>query len=541
MLYCIGKFIRKRKLSDLGFDNFFGFDIIMIEDRRGVVMKIRKSIFIVLALVGFLFLPSRVQALDLKLTYNEKLQKCFDDLSVLPSYDNNGEIDGLLYLDSNGITKQDLNNKIVYDGKEKDVYTVDVSTIRSSNSDGYMVEGEADLLITAYNDDDSELFKTQYGGDGVDYGIMGMKSYNNKGVHDGYLVFFLTNSSEFTDVLSYFMLKIDLNGNVRWEKNINEFIRGTVLFTKNKMAFAVEKTDDSYSVLSITNIYENEVILNVDTGIFINNINYSYDKNGKIDGFVVVGYVYSNGYTAEIIKYDFEGNEIFRSSYDKTDAGTIYYDVISSYLPDGSYDGYIVTGVTADAEGTKTVILKYDYTGKKNVEMVYSQGTFGGKVFNNYDVNKKQNGYLMFFSQTKDFMAMKVQESIDTYDITVCKDLMVAKYTYDNYPVVKENSEEGTISVKSDAYPGEVVKINVTVKEGYSLKRIIVKDENGNEIEVNGDGTFIMPEGKVTVSAIYNRIVNPDTVSACYIVLGIILVIALGSTIVMREKNKEKV
>lgn len=30
MLWCIGKFIRKRKLSDLGFDNFFYFDIIVL-------------------------------------------------------------------------------------------------------------------------------------------------------------------------------------------------------------------------------------------------------------------------------------------------------------------------------------------------------------------------------------------------------------------------------------------------------------------------------------------------------------------------------
>ena len=500
-------------------------------------MKMKRYIFILMALIGALVLPSRVQALDLKLTYNEKLQNCFDDLAVLPSYDNNGEIDGLLYIDSNGITKQDLNNKIVYDGKEKDVYTVDVSTIRASNSDGYMVEGEADLLITAYNDDDSELFETQYGGDGIDYGIMGMKSYNNKGVHDGYLVLFLTNSSEFTDALSFFMLKIDLNGNVRWEKNINEFTRNVLLFTKNKTAFSVTNPDDS--VLYITNVNTNETVLNINTGISINNINYSYDKNGKTDGFVVVGFVNSDGYTAEIIKYDFEGNEIFRSSYDKTDTWAIYYDVISSYLPDGSFDGYIVTGVTADAEGRKTVILKYDYTGKKNWEIVYSQGTFGGKVFNNYDVNKKQNGYLMFFNSNQDFIPRRIQESVDTYDITICEDLMVAKYTYDNYPVVKENSEEGIISVKSDAYPGEVVKVNVTVKEGYSLKRIIVKDETGKEIEVNSDGTFVMPEGKVTVSAIYKRITNPDTVSAAYMVLGVVLLIAVGSLIVVKQKDNK--
>ena len=82
----------------------------------------------------------------------------------------------------------------------------------------------------------------------------------------------------------------------------------------------------------------------------------------------------------------------------------------------------------------------------------------------------------------------------------------VLKYTYDIFPVAKEETSGGTITVKSDAYPGEMVKVKVLVKEGYSLARIIVKDESGKEIEVNSDGTFVMPEGKVTVSAIYKRV-----------------------------------
>ena len=84
---------------------------------------------------------------------------------------------------------------------------------------------------------------------------------------------------------------------------------------------------------------------------------------------------------------------------------------------------------------------------------------------------------------------------------------------------------------------GDTIKVKVTTKEGYVLKRIVVMDESGKEIEVTADGTFIMPEGKVTVTAIYNKITNPETVSACYIVLGIILLISIGILIVNKQKT----
>lgn len=171
MLWCIGKFIRKRKLSDLGFDNFFCFGIIMIEDRRGVVMKIRKSIFILMALVGVLVLPSGVRAADLKLTYNENWNKCINNTLVLPSYDNDGNIDGNLVVynskqlkrdsssSSLNVAKLDLNNKIVYKDKKFEASNVDVSGIDSSNTEGYVVKGKSDILITVYDDDGNIAFK----------------------------------------------------------------------------------------------------------------------------------------------------------------------------------------------------------------------------------------------------------------------------------------------------------------------------------------------------------------------------------------------
>ena len=506
-------------------------------------MKIKRNIFILLALVGVLVLPRSVQALDLKITYNETWKECFDYVHVLPNYDNDGDIDGYLYLTNNGITKQDLNNKIVYENKTSNVSNVNVTTIKSSNIDGYVVNGETDILIIGYDDNDDVIFEKQYGGNGIDAEPDVINSYNNNGELDGYLIVFITTSSDLGVEQGFALLKVNLDGNVVWTKNFNEEFRlETLIYTKNQSIYDVELIDKTK--LKSTSLLGN-VAWEKDTGINVKNINYSYNKDGKIDGFVVAGNG-ENGadYVGTLIKYDLDGNEVFRSKYDKTNMNSFYYDVISSYLPDGSYDGYIVTGSTECVKRgiecfRSTFLVKYDFNGNKTYEKNYSTtNKINFRIINNFDNARRQNGYLLYsLGYYKPDMR---KNEVATLDLS-CRDLVTAKYTYDIFPVAKEEADGGTISVKTDAYPGEIVKVKVAVKEGYTLARIIVKDENGKEIEVNSDGTFLMPDGKVTVSAIYKRLSNPDTMSAAYMVLGIVLLIAVGSLIVVKQKNKENI
>ena len=496
--------------------------------------NLKKCIFCVFVFLGILFIPSGVRAADLKLTYNENWNKCGNSIFVLPSYDNGGNIDGYLYLTSDGVTKQSLDNKIVYKDKS-DAVNIDVSVIDSSNTDGYVVKGEADFLITSYDDNDNIVFKKQYGGNGMEFVLEVINSYNNTGDLDGYLAIIGTTSSDLNIESGFALLKLDLEGNVSWIKNINDYFHFfELIYTNNQDVFATVFSDNS--VLKTYNA-ANDVVWEKDTGIIIGNINYSYDKNGKLDGIVVVGYLRDNGYHGVLIKYDLNGNEVFRSTYN--DSYSIYYDVTSSYLPDGSYDGYIVTAVFSNKQ---IVLIKYNLNGDKESEIVYSNdNNLRFTIVNNFDETGKRNGYLLYSTATLNPRPPKreieMQNQISTPEAISCTDLIVAKYTYDTFPVVKEDDDGGTISVKSDAYPGELVKVKISVKEGYTLARIIVKDENGKEIEVNSDGTFVMPEGKVTVSAIYKRLTNPDTVSAAYMVLGVILVASVGSMIVIKKKN----
>ena len=515
-------------------------------------MRLKRCIFTLMFLVAILILPSSVQALDLKLTYNEKWNECVDDVWTLPSYDNAGNVDGNLVIYNSkqlkqngnssgiGIAKLDLNNKIVYKDKTFEASNVDVSTIASSNSGGYVVKGEADILITGYDENDNVIFEKQYGGNGIDADPEAINSYDNNGVLDGYLIAFITTSSDLGIEQGFTLLKVGLDGDIVWVKNFNEQFRlGVLLYTKNQSIYAIDVTNNTK--LTSEDFVTGDVAWEKETGIEINNINYSYDKNGVIDGVVVVGGISgNNNYSGIIAKYDLNGNEIFRSSYDGKVVSSMYFDVTGSYLPDGTYDGYIVTAASDD---NRTFLVKYDLNGKKVYEIVYSNNSnIAFKLVNNFDKFGNQNGYLLYSTK---FQIREKKREIETQNETAlpgqdgCTNLIIAKYTYDTFPVAKKETDGGAITVKSDAYPGELVKVNVVVKEGYTLARIIVKDETGKEIEVNSDGTFVMPEGKVTVSAIYKRITNPDTVSAAYMVLGIVLLIAVGSLIVVKQKDNK--
>ncbi len=160
-------------------------------------------------------------------------------------------------------------------------------------------------------------------------------------------------------------------------------------------------------------------------------------------------------------------------------------------------------------------------------------------IIRNYDNTGRPNGYLFYQAMSSVAKSRILSTQTQEHATKACQEeYRIVKYTYENYPVEKETTTEGNITVSNEnAYPGELVKVSVVAKEGYVLKRIVVLDESGKEIEVSKDGTFVMPEGKVTVTAIYSRISNPETVSACYVVLGIILLISIGTLIVQKKKE----
>lgn len=525
----------------------------------------KKSHFLVILLLLSLILPVKVDAADLKLTYKEKTSISYvkskhDEQYIFPSYDNYGKMDGILVLsmseehasDDILLEKYSLAGKLLYKKNAKEFYsdfTVTGDYISSDNQSEYVVKGESDALISVTNNNTGEeVFKRQYGGSGNEEGGFGFKSYDNNGIHDGYIAFVLSFSTDLGIDPGFIMLKYDLKGNLIWQKNINDSnIPGLFYIVDGKLDSSIswgcgdQVEFQRYSIINEKVLWEANSKL-VCSGLVFD-MNFSYDKTGVIDGVIIAGFTVneSGKRIGNLLKYDLNGNEVFRYEYDQP---SMYTGVISSKNIDGTYDGYIVAGIS-DAG---TIILKYDYSGKIVWKDVYSSNELiKFKILQNYDANQKFNGYLLY-GYSYNFSAYRKNDdnlnyyptfrklSIKKVDVESDNKIVIAKYTYEMFDVKKETSDEGTISVDEKAYPGDIVKVKVTPKKGYVLKRIVVMDESGKEIEVTDDGTFIMPEGKVTVTAIYNKITNPETVSACYIVLGIILLISVGTLIVNRQK-----
>ena len=97
--------------------------------------------------------------------------------------------------------------------------------------------------------------------------------------------------------------------------------------------------------------------------------------------------------------------------------------------------------------------------------------------------------------------------------ITVDGDQTVsAIWEFIQYPVNVEETQYGTVTAdKETAAMGEPVTLTVTPTQGFRLASLSVADENGGAVEVV-DGSFIMPIGGATVSAVFE--LDPDVVNA---------------------------
>ena len=480
----------------------------------------KKVVFVILIAFS-LVLPFSVNALDLKLSYENTLSgvcsdgKCYKNghPEIILSYDNNGKIDGHLLMFYDGMNKYDLNGKLVYTKAVDEIlYALNFIGVENVDSEySSSVKGDSDIAITFYDENDEVRFEKIYGGSGIEILDYYVPTFDDAGKHDGYMFFIRSTSIDLgLKKAGDIIVKFDLDGNILWQHNNvknDRFVYnqdGSINFYFEAGQNAVSKKTLSGEILG-SNYIQNML-----------DFASSYNSSNSVDGVVATGvglYGHTSFY-AYIIKYDLDGNKVF-----DTNGGDScqYNKVFNSKNEFGINDGYIVIGSCAN---TIFPVVKYDYSGKE----LWRYKADDAKNISLFDITENYN-------EDGDFNGYVVIGTMDN-------DLVMLKYTYPSYIIeTDDNTDEGTVLVKKNGFPGEVVKVKVTPKEGYSLKRIVVLDEEGKEIEVSDDGTFIMPDGKVTVTAIYNKITNPDTVSVCYVILGIILLISIGTFIVQKKRQ----
>lgn len=539
----------------------------------------------------------KLQEDQLELTFEDSGRTvCNDDKLVVPSYDNDGNVDGHLVCNvatdeattkttrlavayNVECTKYNLNNEKVWVTTDTDIYEKNVymEMIYADNEQNITVSGNNDILVYQYSQDETitePLWTAQYGGNSIDLGVALINSFDNTGTHDGYLLFAATLSTDIPNIMpGYVMVKYNLSGQKVWEKNTNE-LSTIILESGNNLVLV-----DEYIVEKSSQ--ENGTVWSKELDVYINKIIQSKTKEGITDGYIVVGTGSGDAYNPNdifslnsdyisnanisnktvIIKLDLNGNELWRSNLDEY-TESAYYDVIMSRTPTGEFDGYIAVGMGSyrvdlrvDSYLTNKyfpavgLIVKYDFDGNVVWQKEHTdKSTAFTTITENYNKKGEFNGYLIagnFYeeptatpqSSVKTPTPKKLQVSpLGLIPADACDtDQLIVKYTYKDYPIEKEVEKGGDVTVNTRAFPGETVEIKVSIEDGYVLESVIVVDEDGNELEIKNN-TFTMPEGEVTVKAYFARLTNPETAAIGYIIVTIILIISIATFTVKNQK-----
>ncbi len=94
-----------------------------------------------------------------------------------------------------------------------------------------------------------------------------------------------------------------------------------------------------------------------------------------------------------------------------------------------------------------------------------------------------------------------------------------------SYNINSKVNGEGVVEAPTNSLAGQEVEFSVTPEIGWKLGEVVVRDANGNRIEVN-DNKFIMPVSDVTIEVTFVTIIeNPNT--AAISITGLVL-LSLG-------------
>ena len=450
-----------------------------------------------------LVLPVSVNASELEKSFETSfdLLDFYSDIYSMTSYDDSGNVDGyILYSKDRKIyRKYDLDNKNIWDKFNITVKDLDV-TINSN-----------DFLIKRINPDTNEvLWQKKVNG----YIYRYFYSYNDSGTVDGYLMHFAANSKYSFLIPGNYIIKYDLNGNVLWSKNYDNGSYRFLNVANQSIEFYAKYGNHGSCYVCANNILSGTEI-NCESIGDRNSTNMLVHDNELIV-VVVGGLFYTSDVKSKMLKFDITGIKTFERNLDFDFFPSA---VINNKLSDGTPVG-ILMGLYFDDFGY--AFTSYDYDGNLiwKKELSYEPSF----IAESYDETGEFNGYI-----------------VTGYD-RVNKKGYITKFTYPKKVIESKNSD---VEVISDAYPGKTVTVKTKEKTGYVVKRIVVKDSSGKEIEVSDDGTFVMPDDDVSIEVIYekkveNIIINPDTASTLSIVLIIISIVIIGSVMVRNRKYLER-
>ena len=236
---------------------------------------------------------------------------------------------------------------------------------------------------------------------------------------------------------------------------------------------------------------------------------------------------------AIVVKYDKNGNMLWQKSW----GGNDYDEYLTNRIEteDGSL---ILLGYTpsTDIEGLlnkgyyDAIIIKYD----KNGNMLW-QKSWGGNQFDALNnVIETEDGSIILFGCSE-------STNIEGLPNKGLQDIILVKYSIE-YDLGNVETENGSAELKQE---GKYGIITPTPNEGYEVDKIIVKDKDGNvlDVEVNKqeDGTYSFElYTDVSVEVLFKeKIENPKTgILDVITIIFVGLVLSLGGFFIVKRYNE---
>lgn len=288
--------------------------------------------------------------------------------TIIPSFSKEGIVDGYIVTSNLGesvlLIKYDLNLEVVSEvsneGSEVALNNVEYSYDENGNVDGYIYLAEVfsfssysiDALVYKYDLNLNFIWKNSVASNYADAYSGVVPSYKD-GKIDGYIFTGYTDNNSETE----FIQKTDLNGNVIWTKNIlleeNRYsvTDVTLAYENNEPVglIVVAKSsnisvDTEYGVIAkisfdgeIEKLHYVTTLVNSGFEQIIPNMN----KNGKIDGYIVAGYIDFKAYKddAKSLLMLEINNNLDVEWYNIADGFRYYKELMYSYNENGIIDG----------------------------------------------------------------------------------------------------------------------------------------------------------------------------------------------------------
>ena len=356
----------------------------------------------------------------------------------------------------------------------------------STDIEGLPNKGESDVIIVKYDKDGNLMWQKSWGGN------KGEAFYELLQVEDGGFIAYgyshstdiegLPNKGEGDAIIA----KYDKDGNLLWQKN-----------------WGGNKTEEFYDLLQTKD------------GAFIAH-GYSYSTD-------IEGLPNKGAADVIIVKYDKNGNLMWQKSW-----GGDRFEGFSELLQtkDGGFIAYGYS-LSTDIEGlpnknesnftTDVIIVKYD----KDGNLVW-QKSWGGNEDEEFSelLQTKDGGFIAYgYSLSTDIEGFPNKEN---------EDAIIVKYSieYDLEIITTENGTSTAIQ------QGKYGVITPTPNEGYEVDKIIIKDKDGNVLDVEvtnqEDGLYSFElYTDVSVEVLFKgKIENPKTG-----IVDIITIIFIGFAI----------